>query len=181
MTTSIYLSGGITNTNPAASLGGTQSTTVVPSSLFGPFYRSDFLAGKVVYRCIYVSTSEDVTNLRAWIATETTSTETSVAIGWGAAAINGTEPSIMTEISTPPGVTFTSPMESASGISGGNFTAGQRRAFWIRYTISAAATVQLLEQFAISFDQTEDVEFFLITEDGDSLTDEEGNPLTLED
>lgn len=154
MALTLYLSGGATNTNPELSLGGVKSSAVAyvsgtPSDLVGSFTPAEFASGTAVYRCVYVTTDSFVSALTLLIATETPSSATTIAIGWGS-PIGVTEPTIADERTVPAGVVFYEPRSLTDGIDGGDFSAGQYRALWIRYTITPIDPI-LLERFGLSW------------------------------
>lgn len=141
MTVSLYFSGGNANSDPAVAIGGAKSSAAVGSRLFGPIPNAQFTAGTVLYRCVYVSTDVVLNALKVWIGSETPSSATTLAIGWGAAAINAAETAIANQTTAPAGVTFSAPASLAAATSGGDFTAGQYRALWVRYTITATTPI----------------------------------------
>jgi len=139
------LSGGSSNAIGDASLGGVISSGVVSSSLNGLFdyvTGDESAAGDVEYRCIYVRNSHASLTLygaKIWIDTNTPSTFTTVDIGLGTSALNGTEQTIANENTAPSGVTFSAPAAASSALLIGDMTPGQSKAVWIRRTITAGA------------------------------------------
>lgn len=137
------LSGGASNTDPAAALGGVASTTTdVGSAYFDDVTSAEAVAGDIEYRCIYVkNTHASLTLIGAtvWIQTNTPSTSTDAAIGLGTSAINGTEQTVANENTAPTGVTFSSPTSFATGLSIGDLAAGAHKAVWVRRTVTAGA------------------------------------------
>lgn len=136
------LSGGASNTSAAASIGGAKSTTTIaPAALFDDVSSAESSAGDTEYRCIYVHNNHGTLSLQnavLWIVTNTTGSR--IAVGKGAAAINGTETAVADEGTVPAGVTFTQPANKASGIALGTIPAGQHQAIWLRRTITAATS-----------------------------------------
>ncbi len=176
---SLFFSGGVANTNPAASIGGAISTTLASSTLFGPISDSDFGVGRVLYRCVYAKSDIESNAVKAWVSSETPSGNTTVALGWGAAAIDATEIAVPTESVTPSNVTFVSPSTKGSATSAGLFLAGQYRALWIRYTITPTATLPQ-EQFVLSVEGDVAGTNYLLMETGDRLMMETGDALLFE-
>lgn len=129
----------------AGNLGGAMSGSDVSSALHGLFdvvagYES--LAGDVEYRCVYVLNNHatlTLYNAAAFIQTNSPSSDTSVDIGIGTSAVNGTEQTIADENTAPSGVSFSAPDSYIGGLSIGDIPAGQHKAIWIRRTISAGA------------------------------------------
>jgi len=150
MTIRLYLSGGATNGSGLASLGGAISVNQMPSRMFTPITSSQFSSGRVMYRCLYVHTDEDSDDVTAWVAIDTPSASTGVAIGWGVSAIDGTEASILNETIAPSGVSFSSAASQGAGLNGGDFSTNQFRALWVRYTINAGTALIRSETFRIS-------------------------------
>jgi hypothetical protein len=139
------LSGGAANSVGNASLGGAKSSTVAPSTIDGLFDQTsatEATAGDVEYRCIYLHNnySADMQVTVVWISANTPNAATTMAIGLGTSAINGTEQTIANESTAPVGVTFSEPATQGAGLSIGTIPAGQHKAFWLRRTITAGAT-----------------------------------------
>jgi hypothetical protein len=136
------LSGGAGNSDPNASLGGAKSSTEAPTGLFDDVSSAEGTAGDIEYRCWYVHNNHGTLTLQnavTWITTNTPSTDTTVDIGVGTAAINGTEQTIANENTAPSGVTFSAPSSFGTALSLGSLPAGQHKAVWIRRTVTAGA------------------------------------------
>lgn len=142
----LRLSGGAANTDPMASIGGAKSTTVASAALNGLFDAvgaAEAVAGDIEYRCVYIhnaNATDTMTNVVVYIASDTTSAQTALAIGVGASAINGTETATANESTAPAGVAFTAPADAASGLAVGNLAPGEHRALWLRWTVTAGAS-----------------------------------------
>ncbi|WP_020408936.1 hypothetical protein [Hahella ganghwensis] len=138
-----YLSGGAANSDPAASLGGAKSSVEVdPNTLFDDVSSSEASAGDVEYRCIYVENTNGTDSLvsaAAWISSNTASADTTLDIGLGTSAIDGTEQTVGDEDTAPAGVTFSAPADKASGLSIGDLAAGEHKAIWLRRTVNSSA------------------------------------------
>lgn len=135
------LSGGSSNTDPAASLGGVKSSTDA-SNYFDDVSSAEASSGDTEYRCIYVHNNHGTLTLQGakiWIQTQTPSADTDVAIGLGSSAVNGTEQTVANESTAPTSVTFSQPSSFAGGLSIGDIPAGQHKAVWVRRTVNAAA------------------------------------------
>lgn len=138
------LSGGASNSDPAASIGGAKSSNAAPAGIFDDVSSAEAAAGDVEYRCFYVHNNHGsltLTDARIWIQTQTPSGDTDVALALGNAAMNATETAVANESTAPSGPTFSSPSSYAGGIALGDIPPGQHRAVWIRRTVSAAAAV----------------------------------------
>lgn len=140
---SYRLSGGGANADPGLSLGGAKSATQTPSGLVGDISSAQAAAGGVYYRCVYVHNGHaTLTSLAptVWIQTNTPSSDTTLEIGVGIAAVNGTEQTVADGFTAPAGVSFSAPSAYAGGLSLGDIPAGQHKALWLRYTLNAGAS-----------------------------------------
>lgn len=141
-----YLSGGAANSDVNASLGGAKSSVEITSAqlhnLFDKVTSAESESGDVEYRCLYVENTSATDTLEAavaYVSQNTPSPDTTVDIGLGTSAIDGTEQTVADESTAPATVSFSAPSDSESGLVIGNLTAGQHKAIWIRRTVSAAA------------------------------------------
>ncbi len=135
------LSGGSSNSNPAASLGGVKSSTAA-SNYFDDVSSAEASAGDTEYRCVYVHNNHGTLSLigaKVFIQTNTPSSDTDVAIGLGSSAINGTEQTVVDESTAPSGVSFSAPTTFAGGLAIGDLAAGAHKAVWVRRTVNAGA------------------------------------------
>lgn len=136
------LSGGAANTDPLASLGGAKSSTAAGSSIFDNVLSSEGSAGDVEYRCVYIHNNHGTLTAlsgKVWVQSNTPSADTTIDIGLGTSAVNGTEQTVADENTAPSGVTFSAPANFAAGISVADIPAGQHKALWIRRTVTAGA------------------------------------------
>ena len=151
------LSGGGSNSDPNASLGGAKSSTEVTdnvdNNLFDDVSGAEHTAGDVEYRCIYVHNGHgSLTLLSAvvWIQSDTSGADSDISIGVGSAAVNGSEQSIANESAAPADVSFSDAAVSrATGLALGDIPAGQHKAVWIRRTISAGSTPQAADTCSV--------------------------------
>ena len=152
-----YLSGGGSNANVNASLGGAMSSTeVVDGNLHNLFDKTlgvESTAGDIEYRCIYVKNTHGSLELelaKIWISTNTSSPANVIAIALDGAGKGGTAEDVTggsgtnDENEAPSGETFTNPTAYSGGLSldGGGTGLGANVAYpvWIRRTIAAGAT-----------------------------------------
>lgn len=136
------LSGGASNTDGNASLGGAKSSTQVMAGYFDNVSSAEAAAGDIEYRAIYVHNNHGslaMLGARIWIQTNTPSAETNADIGAGTSAINGVEQTVANEGTAPSGVSFSAPTDFAGGIALGDIPAGQHKAVWVRRTVTAGA------------------------------------------
>ena len=135
------LSGGSSNSDPAASLGGVKSSTAA-SNYFDDVSSAEASAGDTEYRCVYVHNNHGTLSLigaKVFIQANTPSSDTDVAIGLGSSAINGTEQTVANESTAPTGVSFSAPTTFAGGLAIGDLAAGAHKAVWVRRTVNAGA------------------------------------------
>lgn len=141
-----YLSGGASNSDPNAALGGaissTQFTDATIGNLFDNVSGAESSAGDTEFRCLYVKNTHATLTLqsaKAYINTNTPSGDSAVEIGLGSSAVNGTEQTVANESTAPSSVTFSSAAGSGNALSIGNIPAGQHKAIWFKRIISAGA------------------------------------------
>ena len=150
------LSGGGSNTDGSASLGGAISSTTVSGSLnafWDVVSGAESNAGDIEYRCFYVKNTHATLTLYdtyVWISSNTPSIHTAVDIAVGTSAINGTEQTIADESTSPTGVSFSSPATYGAGLLLGDIPAGEWKAVWVRRTITAGAAAYAADTATIS-------------------------------
>lgn len=141
-----YLSGGETNVNPNASLGGPRSRQQVIGMLNGLFddVTGDEAAnGETEYRCIYFANEDiDVDGLVGpvvWVAQQTPSSRTRIEIGVGSK--NQMAPALENAYAAPVGVEFGSPVMKAAAIHlpGQVYHTDDYVALWVRRTVLPGA------------------------------------------
>ena len=139
------LSGGASNTDVNASLGGAKSSTSVGTglhNLFDVVGSAEAAAGDTEYRCVYVHNNHGTLTMQSakiWISSNTPSTDTSVEIALGSSAVNGTETSVANENTAPSGPTFSAPASEGTALSIGDIPAGQHKAVWIKRVVNTGA------------------------------------------
>lgn len=144
------LSGGATNTDPNASLGGAMSTVgggIIPDAttenLFDNVTGGEASAGDVNYRGFYVENSHGSITLQnavIWIDQDTTSTNDEIDIALALEAIDvAMEGPLANETIAPTSVTFSHPVTKATALSIGNLPSGSFKGVWIRRTVDAGA------------------------------------------
>ena len=147
-----YLSGGASNDDPNAALGGIISSEAVAddtlNNLFDDVSGVEHAAGDTNYRCIYVKndSAETAYNVKVYIDTNTPAGDDTINIGKdlsgaGDGASTGVADTIADEATAPsPAVTFAAAADYANAIDLGNMTAGQVFAIWIKRIVSAGST-----------------------------------------
>lgn len=152
------LSGGAANTNGNLSIGGVKSAQPMSSAVNGLFdtvTAEQAAAGLVEYRCIYLhnaNTVSTMTTARVWIAANTPLAGTTLDIGIGASAINGTETAVANEATAPAGVVFSAPVTAATGLAIGTLLTGEHKAIWLRRTVTAGSTFSASDSFSLGYD-----------------------------
>lgn len=153
-----YLSGGGSNSDPNAALGGAISSTEVTDNtthnLWDVVSSSESSAGDTEYRCIYVKNTHGSLTLQSakvWIQTNTPSADTAIRIALGTSAVNGTEQTIANESTAPSGVSWSTAANEGAALSIGNIPSGQHKAIWIERVISAAAAAANDDSYVLSY------------------------------
>jgi hypothetical protein len=111
-------------------------------------------AGDTEYRCIYVKNTHASLTLQSakvWIQTQTPSADTSVEIGLGTSAVNGTEQTVANENTAPSGVTFSTAANEGAALSIGNIPNGQHKAIWIKRIVGSSATAANDDSYVLSY------------------------------
>ena len=144
------LSGGASNTSPAAALGGAMSTvaggiitSAALNNLFDDVSGAESSAGDVEYRCLYVQNAHGSLTLQAaiaWIEALTNSAQTEFDIALAGEAVGVAAETIANESTAPSGEVFTRPTSKGAGLSIGDIPAGSYKAIWIRRTVTAGAS-----------------------------------------
>lgn len=139
------LSGGGSNTDPNAALGGAKSSTEIGTGLHNLFDivgSAESAAGDTEYRCFYVHNAHATLTLEnavIYIQSNTPSTDTSAEIAVGSSAVNGTEQTIADESTAPTGVTFSTAANLGAALTLGDIPPGEHRAVWVKRIVSEGA------------------------------------------
>lgn len=137
------MSGGASNSDPAASLGGAKSSTsFTTNAIFDDVTSAEAAAGDAEYRCFYVHNAHATLTLQGakiWIQSQTSSADTDIAIALGGEGKNGTAETVVNEGTAPSGETFSQPSSFAGGLSLGDLAPGEHYPVWVRRTVNASA------------------------------------------
>ena len=145
----VYLSGGADNSDPNASLGGAISSTELVDNqlhnLFAKVSAAEALSGSTKYRAIYVKnengsglTYEDI---KAYIASQTTSEDTSIEIAVATEAKYTSVQTIAYEDIAPTGQSSWVSLEGVSnGQDMGDLGDGDYRGLWVKRIVSLGAS-----------------------------------------
>lgn len=144
------------NTNAgtgAASLGGWVSTTElstgVTHNLFDVISNVENAASTADYRCIFVHNSHatlSLSNAIVWLSVEVGG-GAGISIGLDTTAkspvgqVGAQAITIVNEITVPTGISFSSPITKASGLSIGELAAGYVKAIWVKRTAANTAAL----------------------------------------
>lgn len=142
-----HLSGGASNSDVNASLGGVISNTqLVDASLHNLFdvvSSAEAAAGDTEYRCIYVKNNHGTLTLQSavvWIESQTTSNDTSLEIALAGEGVNGTAETVANESAAPSGETFSAPANEGAALAIGDIPPGQHQAIWVKRIVGAGAS-----------------------------------------
>lgn len=147
------LSGGLSNTDPASSLGGAMSSsnivTNVVQNLFANILTAERTSGSTKYRCFYVANSHPTQTLESaviYLPSGTPSPGTAISMGIDPTGINGSAAVSPDEDTAPAGVVFDhspSPTSRATGLIIGDLEPGDFVAVWLR-RVTDPGTVPLV-------------------------------------
>lgn len=152
------MSGGAANAVGNLSLGGAKSSSIaLPTAvdlLFDQVSAAQNVAGSVEYRCVYLhnaNATSTMLNGVVWISANTPLAGSTLAIGIGSAAVNGTEQTVANEGAGPSGVTFSEPATQGAALPiGASIPPGQHKAVWLRRTITAGSGATPSDTFELS-------------------------------
>ncbi len=146
------LSGGASNSDPNASLGGAISSTAAGTNIFDNVSSAEASAGDTEYRCLYIRNGHATLTMQSakvWIQSNTPSADTAVAIAIAGEGINGTAETIANENTAPSGESFVTAVDEANAISIGNIPPGQHIAIWVRRVVNASAAAYNNDGFTL--------------------------------
>ncbi len=140
----------------SSNLGGTISATQLNGSLndiLDNGSSAEALAGATEYRCFYVkNTSLADTLFSAKVfQTNTANAGVTYQIGWGSAAISGTEQTVVNETTAPTGITFAecSGQSNAADLSA-DLASTQYKAIWVKRIIAASTDAAALASITVT-------------------------------
>lgn len=154
------VSGGASNVDPNAALGGAISTqaggiitTDVINNVWDDVSGAESSAGDIEYRAVFIKNTHGTltyTAAKVWISSNTTSADDTVDIALADEGINNTIETIANESTAPVGPSFSAPTSFATGLSLGNLAAGQAYGIWIRRTVTAGAQAANANPYTLS-------------------------------
>ncbi len=135
-----YLSGGGSNTDPDAALGGAISTAQASSNLLDDIGTAEAAAGESEYRALFVKNTNATDTAYAtkiWIASNTIATSTALQIALADEGVANTIETVANEGTAPTGPTFDDAEDEANALTIGDLAPGEAHGIWIKRTVSA--------------------------------------------
>lgn len=152
----IKYTGGASNSDPNASLGGAVSSNGPTDNnlhnLFDEISGTESLAGDTEYRCVALRNNHGsltAKNTRVYISSDTGS---QFDIALADEGLNTQPETIGNESTAPSGPTFSHPTTYGTGLDMGNIPNGQYFAHWCRRTIPAAAPAETPHTVTVKYD-----------------------------
>ena len=141
------LTGGASNSDPNASIGGAPSSTQLTNSsknnLFNKVTAQQAEDGVTDYRCEALRNTHATLvykGSKVWIRQNTSSGDTAVEIGLSAQAVNANPTAISNDETAPSGVTFSTPATEGAALSVGDLAAGRFFAYWTKRIVDSGAS-----------------------------------------
>jgi len=161
----MFLTGGSSNTDPNASLGGNVSSTEVVSNqlhkLFRRITESEASSGVTLYRCVAIKNkhlTEDMRNVVFYMVYDTTSGDSLALYSKAQSSKNVIETAVANEFTAPTGgnINFIAALNRSGGISLGDLQAGEFINVWIRYTVQPGSEVFPNDEFKMRVEISSD-------------------------
>lgn len=162
-------SGGASNTDPNACLGGAISTAAtttgqvdsgVANDLFDDVSSAEALAGDTEYRGVYIKNNHGsltLSDARVYISANSANTSDIIDLALADEAVNTTIETIANEGTAPVGPTFSHPANFSGGLqlnSTTGLTAGSYKGIWVKRTITAGAASGTINDNTITVEGT---------------------------
>lgn len=152
----IKWTGGASNSDPNASLGGTVSSNGPTSNslhnLFDEVSGSESLPGDIEYRAVALRNNHGSLTAKSTKIYITVDASSYYDLALAGEGLNTNPESIANESTAPAGESFSHPTNYAGGLSMGNIPNGQFYAYWVRRTIPAAAPAATPYNLTVSHD-----------------------------
>jgi hypothetical protein len=152
----IKYTGGSSNSDPNASLGGAVSSNGPTDNslhnLFDEVSGTESLAGDTEYRCVALKNNHGsltAKSTKIYISADTGSIFDIALAGEG---LNTQPETVANESTAPVGESFSHPTTYAGGLSMGDIPAGQYYAHWARRIIGAAASAETPHTTTMKYD-----------------------------
>lgn len=147
------LSGGASNSDPNASLGGVKSSTDAGTDLFDNVSSAESSTGHTDYRIIYIHNGHGSLtgkSSKVWLQSNTPSPDTAVEIAL-IGSVNDTAPVLANENTAPAGASFSSAATEGAALSIGDIPPGQHQAVCIKRVVSPGAAAYTGDGFTLRF------------------------------
>lgn len=154
------LSGGASNVDPNAALGGAISTaggglitTDTLNNVWDNVSGAESSSGDTEYRAIFIKNNHGslpLTGAKVWISSNTTSADDTIEIAIAGEGINNTIETIANESTAPAGETFSAPTSFGTGLSLGTLNAGQAHGVWIKRIVNSSAAAANANPYTLS-------------------------------
>jgi hypothetical protein len=149
----LRLSGGTTNIDPNLALGGAMSTVAggiiisdVLNNDMDDITSAEAATGITIYHGYFYENSHGTLTYIApkfYIASQTSSGDTSVEVAVAGEAKNTAIETIANETTAPVGEVFSTPSNYASGLALGDLDAGDYKGIWVKYIVGSSAAAVL--------------------------------------
>jgi len=149
----LRISGGASNTDPDAALGGAISTvgggvvvTNVQNNVFDDITSAEASAGTTLYRGLYYKNNHGSLSYQTpviWFSSQTSSGDTSAEMAIAGEAKNVAEEIIASETTAPSGESFSAPASKGAGLSLGTLDAADYKGWWLKYIVNSSAAAVL--------------------------------------
>ena len=149
----IYLSGGGSNSDPNAALGGAISSTEWGSNIFDNVTPTEASTGESEYRCVFVrntTATDTLYDAVVWVSTNTPSSYSEVQIALADEGASASAETIANEDTAPSGPSFSVAETAATGLDLGDLGPSGYYWVWIKRTISANAPAYANDTFTLT-------------------------------
>lgn len=138
-----YLSGGGSNSDPDASLGGAISSSQASSNLLDDIGTAEAAAGESEYRGFFIkntNATDTAYSVKVWIASNSIATSTAIQIALADEGVANTIETIANEGTAPTGPTFDDAEDEANALTIGDLAPGEAHGVWLKRTVTATTT-----------------------------------------
>jgi hypothetical protein len=135
-----YLSGGGSNADPTASLGGAISSSQCGSNLLDDIGTAEAAAGDTEYRAFFVKNTNATDTAYAtkiWIASNTDASSTAIQIALADEGVANTIETIGNESTAPTGPVFDDAEDVANALTIGTLAPGEAFGIWVKRVVTA--------------------------------------------
>lgn len=138
-----YLSGGASNTDPTAALGGAISSSQCGSNLLDDITTGEASTGDTEYRAFFVkntNATDTAYAVKIWIASNTDATSTDMKIAMADEGVANTIETVVDEGTAPVGPVFDYAEDLANALTIGDLAPGEAFGIWIERTVAVTTT-----------------------------------------